>query len=85
MSKTRILWDDVKDVLNEQLSTINEQKITIDELMTDHKKLKKENEQLRKQVDNLQDALAEFCANLLMNGFGIEVVGENLRELFDNE
>lgn len=43
MSKTRVLWDDVVDVLNEQQSTITT--------------LKEKNEQLQKTIDDLQKVI----------------------------
>lgn len=43
MSKTRVLWDDVVDVLNEQQSTITA--------------LKEKNEQLQKTIDDLQKVI----------------------------
>ena len=76
---------DVVDLLNEQQDTIGEQKIAIDELITDYKKLEKENEQLQKDVENLQEVVAELGATLLLNGFEIEINGENLSELIDDE
>ena len=47
--------------------------------------LSKENEQLRKDVENLQEVVAELGATLLVNGFEIEINGENLSELIDDE
>ena len=53
------------------------------ELFSDYVALEEKNEKLQKQVDNLQDALAEICATLIMNGLEIEFDGKNLSELID--
>ena len=47
--------------------------------------LQYENAKLRKEVENLQEVVAELGATLLMNGFEIEINGENLSELIDDE
>lgn len=57
---------------------IEEQQITIS-------KLEEENERLQKDVENLQEVVAELGATLLMNGFEIEINGENLSELMTDE
>ena len=57
--------------LNEELSLANRDNDTLEE----------ENEQLRKDVENLQEVVAELGATLLINGFEIEINGENLSEL----
>ena len=47
--------------------------------------LVEENERLQKNMENLQEVVAELGATLLVNGFEIEINGENLSELIDDE
>ena len=77
----------IVDRLNEQQDTIEQLHLAIDDLLshTSCEEIKKENEQLRKDVENLQEVVAELGATLLVNGFEIEINGENLSELIDNE
>ena len=78
--KLRIAKNDLR-IENEQLH------LAIDDLLshTSCEEIKKENEQLRKDVENLQEVVAELGATLLVNGFEIEINGENLSELIDDE
>ena len=78
---------EVVDLLNEQQDTIEQLHLAIDDLLshTSCEEIKKENEQLRKDVENLQEVVAELGATLLVNGFEIEINGENLSELIDDE
>ena len=62
-----------------------EKKVTKSDLLNKIQSLEKENEQLKKDVENLQEVVAELGATLLMNGFEIEINGENLSELIDDE
>lgn len=80
-------WEDVVQKLNEQQDTIEQLHLAIDDLLshTSCEEIKKENEQLRKDVENLQEVVAELGATLLVNGFEIEINGENLSELIDDE
>ena len=56
-----------------------------EELVKKYLQLKEDNEQLLKDVENLQEVVAELGATLLLNGFEIEINGENLSELIDDE
>lgn len=84
---TLLNWEDVVQKLNEQQDTIEQLHLAIDDLLshTSCEEIKKENEQLRKDVENLQEVVAELGATLLVNGFEIEINGENLSELIDDE
>lgn len=62
---------EIVDCLNEQQAIISA--------------LNEENERLQKNMENLQEVVAELGATLLMNGFEIEINGENLSELIDDE
>lgn len=85
--ETLLDWEDVVQKLNEQQDTIEQLHLAIDDLLshTSCEEIKKENEQLRKDVENLQEVVAELGATLLVNGFEIEINGENLSELIDDE
>lgn len=84
---TLLNWEDVVQKLNEQQAIIEQLYLAIDDLLshTSCDEIKKENEQLRKDVENLQEVVAELGATLLVNGFEIEINGENLSELIDDE
>ena len=80
------------ELLNEQQATIHSLKEEVRLLKPTNieqyeqiVQLQEENEQLRKDVENLQEVVAELGATLLMNGFEIEINGENLSELIDDE
>ena len=60
-------------------------RVTKSDLLNKIQSLEKENEQLLKDVENLQEVVAELGATLLLNGFEIEINGENLSELIDDE
>lgn len=57
----------------------------LNRLTEENEQLKEEKERLQKDVENLQEVVAELGATLLVNGFEIEINGENLSELIDDE
>ena len=57
----------------------------LNRLTEENEQLKEENERLQKNMENLQEVVAELGATLFVNGFEIEINGENLSELIDNE
>lgn len=57
----------------------------LNRLTEENEQLKEEKERLQKDMENLQEVVAELGATLLVNGFEIEINGENLSELIDDE
>ena len=57
----------------------------LNRLTEENEQLKEEKERLQKDVENLQEVVAELGATLLVNGFEIEINGENLSELIGDE